>query len=311
VQGRAAGVFFSGGIDSLFSTLRYRDGADPPAVRDLAPLARAIHIYHAAKPEGPGAFATLEPLARSVAACGLGFVPVQSNMMTADRVLHDRWSDVGHGAGLATVLHLLSGGLRQGLVGSTHRWGALVPWGSSPVIDPLWSGRRMEVIHDDSGFGRVEKTALVAGVPEALAGLNVCDIRVEGEGYRNCSRCPKCLRTMTTLDLFGVADPQAAPTFDWGGYTPSAFARVFVRTDNDAAFAREIRAAAATRGRDDIVAACDAALRRGRALRPLARAEDAVKTSALGRRYRATLKAQRDRAYRALGWATKEDGGQG
>lgn len=307
VPAEGTAVFFSGGIDSHFSVLRFREGGDGDALRDTGPARDAVHIYHTPHPVAPRAFDTLDGLARTAGAFGLDLLPVQTNMMTADPELNDRWADIGHGAGLASVLHLLSGRFGAGVIGSSHTWGTLMPWGSSPVIDPLWSGRRMRIVHDDARYGRVEKTALVARSQAALAGLNVCDIRVEGRGYLNCSRCPKCLRTMVTLDLYGAAGAEAAPAFDWAGYTPAAFARVFLRTESDLSLAREIHDAAAAAGRQDIVAACDVALRRGRRLRPLVRAETLVKGSALGRRYRDRLKAQRTRAYRALGWATKGD----
>jgi hypothetical protein len=299
------GVFFSGGVDSMFSALRHRGPGAADLARPVAPATTAIHIYHTDRPVEPSAFRTLDALSYTAGQLGLRFVPVQSNLMTACRSLHDRWADLGHGAGLATVLHMLSGGLGTGVIGSTHVWGGLVPWGSSPVIDPLWSGRRMTVIHDDASFGRVEKTSLIAGAPEALDSLNVCDIRIEGKGYENCSACPKCLRTMVTLDLFGAGGEAAAPSFDWSAYEPGRFAHVFLRTDNERAFATEILDAARARGRADIVAACERALWRGRVLRPLARAENAVKASPLGIKYRRALKSQRDRAYRVMGWATK------
>ena len=299
------GVFFSGGIDSFFSVLRHRKGGDADGAQWIGPATHAIHIYHTPEPVGIEAFETLAPLASAVDALGLSFIPLQSNYMTADRRLNDHWADLAHGAGLATVLHLLSGGLRQGLIGSTHTWGALVPWGSGPISDPLWSGRRMQVIHDDAAYDRVEKTELISQHPEALANLNVCDTRVDGKGYVNCSVCPKCLRTMLTLDLFGKNERRTAPAFDWSNYRPAAFARVFLRTENDTTFAFAIRDRAQTAGRPDIVSACDAALRRGRFLRPIARIEDFVKNSRIGRRYRRRLVEWRRSIYNRLGFATR------
>ncbi|MEM9250355.1 MAG: hypothetical protein AAGB05_16880 [Pseudomonadota bacterium] len=306
-RGSECGVFFSGGIDSIFSLLRHRQGATVPAetVRPIAPVTRALHIYHTPEPVAPSAFRTLDRLAETVDRFGVRFLPVQSNIMTADRHVHDRWGDIGHGAGLATVLHILSGRLGTGIIGSSHVWGGLLPWGSGPVIDPLWSGRRLEVIHDDSTFHRVEKTEFVAQHPEAMGAINVCDIRVDGKGYQNCSRCQKCLRTMITLDLFGMANPASSPAFDWSDYTPGAFAKVFLRTDNDISYVIDIRDRSEALGRTDVMQACDTALTRARLMRPISWTEDTIKASPVGRRYRQGLKRLRDRGYRAVGLAAK------
>ena len=302
-----AGVFYSGGIDSHFSLLRHLDGPDAGQdnVRPFRPVSQAVHLYHSDAPQGAQAFDTLGALEAAAAQWGLGFVPVQSNVMVMDRDFHDRWMDLGFGATLSSLMHLLSGRLASGIIASSHCWGGLRDSSSSPAIDPLWSGRRMEIVHDDARYSRTEKTELVARHPEALRSLNVCDIRIDGQGYVNCSRCPKCLRTMLTLDLFGAGGAERAPTFDWSAYTPHAFSRVFLRTASDRGFAEEILERARDRGRDDIAEACALALRRGRALRPVALAEDAVKNSAIGRRYRGPLKALRERGYRAVGLATK------
>ncbi len=301
------GVFFSGGIDSIFSLLRHRKGAGQGAetVRPIAPVTQALHIYHTAEPVPAVAFGTLDTLAQTVKSFGAGFIPVQSNIMTADRHLHDRWGDIGHGAGLATVLHVLSAGLGTGIIGSSHVWGGLLPWGSSPVIDPLWSGRRLEVIHDDSTYHRVEKTEFVARHPEAMGAINVCDIRIDGEGYQNCSRCQKCLRTMVTLDLLGMANDTAAPAFDWSDYASGAFAKVFLRTDNDVSYVLDIRERAVDVGRTDVAQACDTALKRAKLMRPISWTENTIKASPVGRRYRQGLKRLRDRGYRAVGLAAK------
>lgn len=298
------GVFFSGGIDSFFSVLRLRDQMVDTS-RTIGQLNYAIHIYHTDELSQPGAFETLRALSDSARACGMELIPIQSNFMTADHLMYDHWGHIGHGAGLATVLHLLSGGLQVGIIGSSHTWGGLMPWGSSPVVDPLWSSQNMKITHDDARYGRFEKTALVARSQEALTNLNVCDNRIDGTGYVNCSRCPKCLRTMVSLDLLDVRTKEQAPCFDWSEYSPSAFSKVFLRTESDATFAKEIRIAAAEHGRQDIVTACDDALKRGKTFRFVSRTEDHVKNTRLGRKYRSSLKRHRTRIYRAMGWATK------
>ena len=302
---RAAGAasFFSGGIDSQFTLARHSEGRWRTAVSSIdQDVDYALHVYHCADlDEVDGSDSTMAALAANAEALGARFLPIYSNAMTFDRRLHDRWGDVGHGAFLASVLHALSGQVGVGMIGSTHSYGHIQPWGSSPITDPLFSSSRLRVVHDGSTFTRVEKTMIAAESPAVRRAINVCDTRVEGLGYVNCSSCQKCLRTMITLDLAGLSGADACPAFNWSRYRPDQFGQVLLRNDNERAFAQEILDAARA-DRPDIAAAAARALRRSRYLFPIARIEDAVKTTALGRRFRAPLKRSRDRVYRALNW---------
>jgi hypothetical protein len=78
-----------------------------------------------------------------------------------------------------------------------------MPWGSHPVIDPLWSSENMEIIHDGANADRVTKIMdTIALYPEALRLLRVCVNKRGGSG--NCGFCVKCIRTMTALEMAGV-----------------------------------------------------------------------------------------------------------
>jgi hypothetical protein len=50
---------------------------------------------------------------------------------------------------------------------------------------------------------RATKTALIAEIPHTYERLDVC---IESTDGTNCSECPKCQRTMLTLELLGVYD---------------------------------------------------------------------------------------------------------
>jgi hypothetical protein len=119
----------------------------------------------------------------------------------ADRLLD--WADLV-GAGLAAVGHCLDrrfGGL---LIPSSSDWATLIPSGSSPVLDHLFSTESMEIEHGDMSLGRAGKVAwLVEHRPELLPLLKVC--------YRenrpdNCGRCPKCMLTSTCLVAAGALE---------------------------------------------------------------------------------------------------------
>jgi hypothetical protein len=107
----------------------------------------------------------------------------------------------------AAVPLLLQGRVHRFLFASSHEWKAVrVEPGRTvteldPVILPALSTERVELFPVGSGQTRVEKTERIAGLDLARRYLDVCIM----EG-RNCSRCPKCLRTLLTLELLGHLD---------------------------------------------------------------------------------------------------------
>ena len=99
------------------------------------------------------------------------------------------------GSALASVALLL--GFPRALVASSHRYDELMPMGSHPLTDPLYSNECVEIVHDGAELRRVEKTRAVAECEQALANLRVCF----NDMNANCGICAKCLRTMIALRL--------------------------------------------------------------------------------------------------------------
>lgn len=293
--------FYSGGIDSLFTLVRHSQGRSKSpgsAVND--DVRYALHIFHN---ETVIEYEQIEREAQTLKSgaesLGVSFVPVISNIMTFDSLMHDYWSQLGHGAGLASVMHALGGEITHGLIGSTHTYGKLVKWGSSPITDPLLSSRALKIIHDGSTYSRVEKTGVVTSSNEAMNAINVCDNLIEGVGYQNCSQCQKCLRTMITIDLFGRAGNDACPSFKWDEYNPDKFGALYLHNDNELTFAEEIREAASL-SRPDISQATERCIGRGRRMAPFARFESWIRNSEFGRKNRVRLKQIRDHLYKTL-----------
>lgn len=83
----------------------------------------------------------------------------------------------------------------------------LEPWGSHPLLDPLYSTTSLQVRHENAALSRLEKTQLVGEWDVALKQLRVCN---EKESYRegnyNCGECEKCVRTMTAFLSLGLLD---------------------------------------------------------------------------------------------------------
>lgn len=73
-----------------------------------------------------------------------------------------------------------------------------------PVIMPLLSTERLECTAAGGQHTRVEKTRRVAEIPASRVYLDVCVTPQNApEGYSNCAICWKCIRTATTLKVFG------------------------------------------------------------------------------------------------------------
>ncbi len=187
--------FFSRGIDSWFTALTHGDRPyDGPRLTHLIYVPSVDFMYdeaHVARSKEATAAA-----ARSI---GLAPITVETNLRRhTERFLH--WGYY-HGAGLASVGLAL--GLRRVLLSGAFSYGQLEPEGSHPLLDPLWSTGRTDVVHYGANATRWDKVSYLADVPFTLRNLKVCfDANTDG----NCGRCTKCLTTMLMLTAAGVGD---------------------------------------------------------------------------------------------------------
>lgn len=227
-------LFFSGGVDSLYSLLKHQ--AEQPALV----LVNGFDVPLTA--EGTRLFAEVrQALQKAADRFGCRLVVVTTNLQELTLRFRDgghwlaNWSMV-HGAALASVALAL--GYPKAYVGSTHSYDSLVPWGSHPLLDHLWSTEAVRVIHDGAEATRLDKVRRIARSREALGCLRVC-FENPGGAY-NCGRCSKCLRTMVALHIARSLD--LAPTFP-----PRVDARQVRQIDasspNDRAFFKELERA--------------------------------------------------------------------
>ncbi|MBW1733482.1 MAG: hypothetical protein JRJ71_03665, partial [Deltaproteobacteria bacterium] len=113
-------------------------------------------------------------------------------------------------ASTASLFRRMSGGC---LVGSSHSYLHLAPWGSHPLTDRLLSSRSFE-IHHDMVFTRMEKLKALSAWPEALDNLKVCwegQYRFHTPPDTNCCVCDKCVRTMLAFRALGQEIPPSFP----------------------------------------------------------------------------------------------------
>lgn len=187
------GLLFSGGVDSFYTLLKHRG-----EINEL------IFVHGFDLPLGRVALRGEISRKLRLAAAELKkpLIEVETNLRAfSDR--HVPW-EMYHGAALASVALLLSPRFSRIYIAGTRHSADLVPWGSHPDLDPLWSIENMAVEHDGTEATRPEKVKAIAADTTALKYLRVC---WENRGGRyNCGRCEKCLRTMVSLRIAGALD---------------------------------------------------------------------------------------------------------
>ncbi|MEL7472653.1 MAG: hypothetical protein AAGK04_04985, partial [Planctomycetota bacterium] len=219
------GVFFSGGVDSLFSLVKRRD-----EVTDLI----TVHGFDIKLDEHKRWAETSDRLQQMADAFGKRFLPVRTNLREIVGPVAPSWG-LYHGGALAAVGHALAGAVGRLYIGSTHTYADMFPWGSHPLLDPRWTGRSVSFVHDGAEATRVEKVQLVAQEPTALEHVRVC-WRNAGDKY-NCGACEKCVRTMINLSLVGKLNE--CPAFPKGALTTERVSKMMLMNDNDVSFAQE------------------------------------------------------------------------
>jgi len=107
------------------------------------------------------------------------------------------------GSILSSISHLFEGFLSKIYISSTRDYKHLIPDGSHPKLDYLFSSENLKIIHFGSTRSRIDKIfENVSKSKTALKNLKVCWLNKGGK--INCCTCEKCLRTMIGLELAGV-----------------------------------------------------------------------------------------------------------
>ena len=113
-------------------------------------------------------------------------------------------------ASVASLFRTMWGGC---LIGSSHSYLHLRPWGSHPLTDRLLSSDSFKM-HHDTVFKRMDKLEALFSWPEALNNLKVCwegQYRFDTLPDTNCCQCDKCVRTMLAFKALGHEIPASFP----------------------------------------------------------------------------------------------------
>lgn len=215
---RHAGVFLSGGLDSLF-TLRDNRLRYPPEHPLSIRYGILVHGFDMGYKPGQDDLAVFDHAREALLSIeeesGIELVPLLTNLRQLNNDI-DFWAYKFHGAGLGAAAHALSGMLDHAYIGSSETgFGSISPWGSHPLLDPLYSSYAVQTIHHGMRYSRLDKTRVVGNWPAGLNSLRVCLKNIPGK--LNCGLCEKCIRTRLMLLVTGkLGECQA---FDAGDVT--------------------------------------------------------------------------------------------
>lgn len=241
ITGRGAASFFSGGVDSFYTALK-RD-------REIDALV-LVHGFDIPLADLRLRGAVSTAMRGAAAELGKPLIEVETNIRSLAE-LHDMSWNWYHGAALGSVALLLAPRFERVFIPSSYPYFWLEPWGSHPLLDPLWSTESLDVVHDGCEATRTAKVRRIAASDAAVRWLRVC--WEHPDGAHNCGRCEKCVRTMVNLEITGALD--RCGTFE----TPldlAVVSRTELRDDSAHMFAEDnLRAALAERADPALVAA--------------------------------------------------------
>ena len=192
--GRAAGVgcFFSRGVDSMYAAAAPR--GLPGAVTRLVYCERLESLHSA------GTRAEELRLARDAARqLALPLAVIDTNLRELSDPIVPDWGDMV-GAALALLANAMAGGLGHVVIPSSAAPTTLVPTGTSPLLDPLFSTDELEIHHEVPATRPAKVAWLASERPDLLPYLKVCFYEDRPD---NCGRCPKCVLTMLALEAAG------------------------------------------------------------------------------------------------------------
>jgi hypothetical protein len=192
--GTQVGLFFSGGVDSFYTLLKHR--------------AEITHLIFVAGFDIPLRHTALRQsitaeMRRTAEAIGLPLLEVETSLRSFSDGLSFPWEEQ-FGAAMAGVAHFLAPTFGRIYIPSGYALPFLVPHGSHPGLDPLWSSTSLELVHDGIEATRFDKIGALCASDVAVRNLRVCWQLKEGQ--YNCCRCRKCMWTMAFLRAHGALD---------------------------------------------------------------------------------------------------------
>jgi hypothetical protein len=190
--------FFSMGVDSTYTMLKYLPKNNPSKRKELTHLVfmKGLELPLSIYTKGQDA-EVIDAIGKIASHYQIDFIVGETNIRDVFPIDYEKYY---FGPCLASVALSLSNGFDHMYIPSSNSYADIWPDPSTPLTDPLWSTEGFNIVHDGSEKDRAEKiTDLIANDQYALDNLRVC-VNNEG-GIYNCCTCFKCVRTMVTLEI--------------------------------------------------------------------------------------------------------------
>ena len=245
------GCFFSRGVDSMHSVAVPR--GLPGALTELVHCDR-LEPKHSEEVRAE----EIRLAGEAAGKLGLPLVVIETNLRELTDPIVADWADMV-GGGLAFLAHAMAGGMGHVVIPSSAAPTTVIPTGSSPMLDAMFSTDELEVYHDAPATRPAKVAWLAREQADLLPYLKVC---FHEDRSDNCGRCPKCLTTLLSLEAVGALGLATAfpPELD-----RSALAALDVRGIQPREEFREIEWRLRERGADELAGLVAGALERGAA----------------------------------------------
>lgn len=274
-----AGMFLSGGVDSLFTLLHNHDRfpTGHPRRYTQGLLVYGLDLGVPGEPPTTALFddyiARLAPVADDL---DLNLVTVWTNARAIDgsKGLYDRFH---FGALLASIAHVLSGTLVRVGVSSDNVWESLGHRGSHPLLMANYTSSALDCDYEGASISRLEKVRRLAQAAAVMRVMRVCyhPKRID-EGNINCGTCRKCVITLLEIIAAGATD--RAASFADPRVTPDRVAEAVVDSPTLFEYYEELVEPLTAAGRSDLAEAIRRKLRAGRRVVRWRRRVDALRT---------------------------------
>jgi hypothetical protein len=246
-----AASFFSGGVDSFFTLLKYLKQQTLPA-----PLTHILFMrgVETSLDRISGIEASERAVGEVAAALGIDYIAGESNIRSCFPLA---WEEEYCGSGLASVALALSRGFSYVCIPSGYSYGHVIPGGSSAVSDEMFGTEHLQMLHDGAETTRPRKLESIIewNGDLVLPRLRVCT-RNRGGAF-NCGHCPKCVRTAIPLRVLGLLErAKLFSDTSMAGWKKAALSDRLELIRENLAFARE-------RGADrQVIALLESVIRR-------------------------------------------------
>lgn len=207
---KRAGALFSGGIDALAMVRDNHLNFTPEHPRHIKDGILVYGVLQGENELDPNFQNVVNAVTKMAEDAEIKLIQVSTNAYAHFRDLDPDfsfWRSQYLGSFLAAIAHAFVPRLSVASIASTYDYANLEPWGSHPLLDPLYSSNSLQVRHENAALSRLEKTKLVGEWNVALKHLRVCNEKESySEGNYNCGNCEKCVRTMTAFLSLGLLD---------------------------------------------------------------------------------------------------------